>query len=198
MRNVLIIAVLTVSVLPAIGEGFLYNTGGQSGFVPDLFGSSTGWGEWFVATVYNDTGKDLQILEFGFPCCGPATGAYGWVVWMDVGGYSAPAGLPTSADYHGSFTPVEPAGGDPTVYTYVDVSMEGVIVPVGAHFCFGYENTQYGGQTTFNGTMTWSWDNGNWIADSQYNRTAVMQVSAEEVGSLSITTWGGIKSAVLD
>jgi len=196
MKCIISLLILAFSVLTVMGADLAFNTGGELGFVPDLFGSSSGWGQWFVTTVYNDTGNDLQLTEFGFPCCGPATGAYGWVVWTDIGSISAPVEGPTSCNYYGDFTPVEPEGGDPSVYTYLDISAESIIIPDGAYFCFGYQNTQYGGQTTKNGIETWAWDDGDWYSDSQYNRTAVLQVKGIDSGSLSASTWGAIKSAL--
>jgi len=196
MKCILCLSLLVFSALPVSGTDLAYNTGGALGFTPDLFGSSTGWGQWFVTTVYNDTGNDLHLTEFGFPCCGYATGTYGWVVWTDVGSISAPIDGPTSCNYYGAFTPTEPEGGDPTVYTYLDVTSEYILIPDGAYFCFGYQNTQYGGQTTSNGTETWAWDAGVCYSDSQYNRTAILQVEGIEAGALSTTTWGGIKNAL--
>ena len=56
---------------------WVYNTGGAEDFVPDTGGSSDGWGEWFITTVLNDTGQDLLLTEFGFPCSGTAPRPHG-------------------------------------------------------------------------------------------------------------------------
>jgi len=175
---------------------YAYNTGGTLDFVPDLGGSADGWGEWFITTVLNDTGNDLILLEFGFPCGGPATGAYGWVVWTDMGGLIPPGGGATTADYFGAFTPFDP---DPTVfppttYTYVDVSAEYIIIPDGTYFCFGFDNTGHGGQTYFNGVDTWAWYEGFWDPDQDWGRTAILQVKANYYGTpVEETTWCAIK-----
>ncbi len=184
-------------LLPVISTGadFQLNTGGQMGFEPDLSGSSTGWGSHFVATALNDTGQDVVLTQLGFPCSGDTTGAYGWVVWLDVGAEVPPEGAPSTADHHGMFVPVEGPGGDPTVYTYVEVWDRSIVVEAGTYFTFGYQNTGQGGQTTYNGFETWSWDQGMWIADSEYFRTAVMEVTGDFWGALEGSTWGGIKNA---
>jgi hypothetical protein len=176
---------------------FQYNTGGILDFVPDTGGSSDGWGEWFITTVYNDSGMDLILVEFGFPCCGPPTEAYGWVVWTDMGGYVAPGGNAYSAEHYGSFTPVDPDPSTfpPTTYTYVDVSAKGIIIPDGTYFCFGYDNTGTGGQTVFNGVNTWAWYEGWWDPDESWGRTAILQVKANYSGTpVTESTWGALKS----
>ncbi|RLI52764.1 MAG: hypothetical protein DRP09_17245, partial [Candidatus Thorarchaeota archaeon] len=147
-----------------VRSDFEYNTGGYIDFVPTTGGSASGWGEWFITSVQNDTGQDLSLVEFGFPCCGPPTGFYGWVVWTNVGGPVPPPGPAETAEYYGTFTPVDPGPGTfpPTVYTYIDVSGEGIVIQAGDWFCFGYDNTDTGGQTDFNGVDTWAWYSGVW------------------------------------
>jgi hypothetical protein len=175
---------------------FEYNTGGSINFVPDLGGSATGWAEWFVTTVHNTTGQQLRLVELGFPCCGPATGTYGWIVWKSVGGIVPPAGPASTAEHYGQFTPVDPnpATFPPTVYTYIDVYAQNIVIPVGAYFCFGYDVTGNGGQTYYNGVMTWGWYNGAWDPDQPWGRTAILQVKANYVTSpVEETTWGAIK-----
>ena len=173
-----------------------YNTGGVLDFVPDLGGSYDGWGEWFITTAYNDSGDDLVLVELGFPCAGPPTETYGWIVWLDMGGYVPPGGNAYTAEYYGSFTPVDPdpATWPPTTYTYVDVSSEMIVVPTGTYFCFGYDNTGMGGQTSYNGVQTWAWYGGYWDPDMSWGRTAILQVKANFYGtSVDESTWGAIK-----
>ena len=176
---------------------FAYNTGGALDFVPTTGGSSDGWGEWFITTVYNNTGQDLILVEFGFPCCGPPTETYGWIVWTGMGGYVPPGGNAYSAEYYGPFTPLDPdpTTFPPTTYTYVDVSLENVIIAADTYFCFGYDNTGTGGQITFNGVDTWAWWEGGWDPDQSWGRTAILQVKANYHGTpVNETTWGAIKS----
>jgi hypothetical protein len=173
-----------------------YNTGGGLDFVPDLGGSNDGWGEWFITTAYNNSGEDLLLVEFGFPCAGPATETYGWIVWLDMAGYVAPGGGAYTAEYWGSFTPLDPdpETWPPTTYTYVDVSTEGIVVPDGTYFCFGYDNTGMGGQTSYNGVETWAWYGGYWDPDVSWGRTAILQVKANFHGTpVDESTWGAIK-----
>ena len=196
MKYVLLAALLLASV--AFAQDFEYNTGGSMEFVADMQGSSTGWGEWFAVSLLNDTGHDIMLTEFGFPCCGDPTDTLGWIVYLDVGGINPPAGDPGTCDYNGPFTPVEGPGGDPSVYTYVDVSAENIVIPSGNYWCFGYDVTDLGGQTAYNGVETWSWyDAGSgffWDMDSGYSRTAVLQVKGDYSGALQSATWGSIKS----
>ncbi len=176
---------------------FEYNTGGVIDFVPDTGGSSDGWGEWFIVTVYNDTGMQLHLKEFGFPCCGPTTGAYGWVLWSDVGGMNAPAGNAMTAEYYGAFTPLDPDPETfpPTTYTYIDVSGRALVIQPGAYFCFGYDNVGNGGQTTFNGVDTYAWYNSTWDPDQGWGRTAILQVKADYIMTpVADSSWGHIKS----
>lgn len=176
---------------------FEYNTGGYINAVPTTGGSHDGWGEWFITVVLNDTGHDLCLIEFGFPCCGPPTEEYGWIVWEDVGGINPPPGDAYTADWHGPFTPVDPGPGTfpPTVYTYIDVSGEGIVIPNGAYLCFGYDNTDTGGQVEFNGVQTWAWYTGVWDPDINWGRTAVLQVFGNYGPTATAAdTWGDIKA----
>jgi hypothetical protein len=191
--KILLFMLLTMS-LSGFGEDFEYNTGGVIDYVADLSGSSTGWGEWFITSVFNDTGHDLILIEFGFPCCGVETGDFGWVIWEDMPDTGPPSGIPESCDYHGSFTPVEGPGGDPSVYTYFNVSDQTIIMQDQTQFIFGYQNTDLGGQTPFNGTETWSWHSSIWASDEDHYRTAVIQVKANYNNALETTTWGEIKN----
>ncbi len=197
MKKIILLTVALVFASAAFAEDFEYNSGGSIDIVPTTGGSNDGWGEWFITSVLNDTGYDLMLTEFGFPCCGPATGPYGWVVWTDVGGLVAPSGPASSADYYGEFTPDDPDPGTfpPTDYTYIDVSASSVIIPDGNYFCFGYDNTGTGGQVSYNGVETWAWYGGVWDPDPAWSRTAVLQVMGDFEGALDQTTWGSIKNA---
>jgi len=178
-------------------DDWLYNTGGSEGFIPDSQGSFDGWGEWFITTVHNNTGEDLYLTELGFPCSGPTTGEFGWLVWTAVGGPVAPAGPANTANFYGAFSPVEPDPAvNPVVYTFVDISEENIVIPDGQYFCFGYDNTGLGGQTTANGVETWAWYGGMWDPDSGWGRTAIMQVKANFDGPVAEedVTFGQVKS----
>lgn len=195
MKIALFMTVLFFTMV--LAEDWEYNTGGSIGYTATLSGA-IGWGEWFVVSVENSTGHDVLMKEFGFPCSGDATDTLGWIVYDDVGGLNPPVGTPVDCDWHGPFTPVEGPGGDPSVYTYVDVSGEGVIIPDGTFFTFGYNNTGLSGMTTYNGTTTWAWYNGGtgffWNPDSNYSRTAVLQFKADYTDALQSSTWGEIKT----
>ncbi len=167
-------------------DDWVYNTGGVEGFVPTVQGSASGWGEWFITTVMNDTGEDLYLSELGFPCSGPATEPFGWLVWVGINGMNAPAGNAYTADFYGEFAPVEPNPEvDPLVYTFIDISEEFIVVPNGAYFSFGYDNTGLGGQTDFNGVDTWAWYGEAWDPDVNWGRTAILQVKGNFEGPVA-------------
>ncbi|MCA9728792.1 MAG: hypothetical protein R3E12_11980 [Candidatus Eisenbacteria bacterium] len=178
------------------GYDWAYGTGGALDVVPTTGGSAAGWGEWFITTVYNDSGQDVTLTELGFPCSGPTTGTYGWIVWLGLGGLIPPAGQASTADYYGTFTPNDPDPNSfpPTVYSYVDVSGAGIVVPAGTYFCFGYDNTGTGGQIDFNGVETWAWYSGVWDPDVNYGRTALLQVKGI-FGPTPVqeSSWGKVK-----
>lgn len=191
----LVLALLVISVVAGAAD-FEYNSGGAMGTVPTMGGSSTGWGEWFALPILNDSGHDLILTELGFPCCGPPTGADGWLVWTDVGGLNPPAGEASTADFSGTFTPVDPDPSTypPVTYTYIDVSAENVLIASGAYFCIGYDVTGIGGHVAFNGVDTWSWYEDAWDSDQNWSRTAILEVSANYDTALERNTWGSIKS----
>jgi len=51
---------------------------------------------------------------------------------------------------------------------------------------FGYGNPGMGGQITTNGVETWSWYDGSWDSDSNYNRTAVLQFKGDFIGTTEV------------
>lgn len=177
---------------------WVYNTGGSLDFVPDMGGSATGWAEWFVTTVYNDSGHDLYLIEFGFPCGGPATGPYGWLVWLLLPAIQPPPGPAETALFYGAFTPTSPDPNTipPTIYSYVDVTDVSIVIPADTYFCFGYDNTGMGGMTSFNGVQTWGWYGGVWDPDSGWGRTAILQVKASFTNPIATEpiTWGNVKA----
>ena len=179
-------------------DAFEFTTANVFDEVPTTGGSATGWGEWFLAATQNTLGYDMGINEISFPCCGPATEPYGWLVWVgDMGGLIAPAGDAYTADHFGSFAPVDPAVDTfpPTVYTYLDLSAEGVVIPAGNFFVFGYDVTGNGGQIDYNGIETWGWYGGIWESDVSWSRTGILQLKGGEGGTSATetNTWGGIK-----
>ena len=167
--------------------------------VPTLGGSATGWAEWMLAATQNTLAYDMNVNELSWPCCGAPSELYGWVVWVgDMGGLVPPSGDAYTADHYGPFTPVDPAPDTfpPVVYTYVDVSAEGVVIPAGNFFVFGYDVTGNGGQIDYNGIETWGWYGGIWESDVSWARTCILQIKGGEGGSSPVEgdTWGTIKA----
>ncbi|MDM7994046.1 MAG: hypothetical protein QUS11_12145 [Candidatus Fermentibacter sp.] len=192
-----LLVILFAAGLASAQFDFEYNTGGTIGLLPTSVGSNTGWAEYFIVPVQNTTGQDLAIQELRFPCCGPATSNYGWVVWTGLSGLVPPSGDPTSAEYYGPFTPAIPSGssaGDITEYTVVDVSASDIVIPAGGFWCFGYDNTMLGGQTSFNGVVTYGWYGGVWDSDEPWGRTDLLEFAANYASALNSATWAEIKT----
>ena len=175
---------------------FEFNTGGVIDGPPTTAGTASDWGEWFITTLRNDTEKPLLLLEIGFPCSGSSSETYGWLVWTDVGGMNSPHLGARSAQFFGSFSPAAAADQvPPRTYTYVDISDRGIVVPVGACYCFGYDVTGLGGQVEFSGVETWSWYSGYWDLDAGWGRTALLQIRADFAPTATFgSSWSGIKS----
>jgi hypothetical protein len=148
-----------------------WSTTGAMDTPATLGGSADGWGTYFITAWTNDTGQDVSLLEFGWPCGGP--GPVDWVVWITE---SLP-GPPGSETFSGQWTPAssDPDELPPSIYSYVDVSGADIMVPAGATFYFGYQNPGIGGQIDANGTATWAWYLGAWDPDDAWGRTAVLQ-----------------------
>lgn len=194
LKVLLITAVLAFT---AFGADFEYSTAGAMGTVPTTGGSSSGWGEWFVTAILNNSGHDLLLTQISIPCCGPASGDYGWVVWTDVGGLNAPSGPASSADFYGPYTPVDPNPETfpPITYVHIDVSASSVVIPSGNYFAVGYDVTGNGGQINFNGVNTWSWYENAWDSDQGWGRTGIIDVYANFDTALARDTWASIKNS---
>lgn len=151
-----------------------WSTGGTMDVVPTTGGSSSGWGEHFITQVTNNTGSSQQMAEFGFPCGGTIPSE--WMVWLDP---AMPASF-SGGDFSGAFTAVDPddATIPPVNYTYVDVSGDGVVIPDGQTFWFGYTNPGVSGQIDYNNVETYGWYSGAWDGDGAWGRTTVMQFKA--------------------
>ncbi|MBP6875227.1 MAG: hypothetical protein KBD56_04095 [Candidatus Eisenbacteria bacterium] len=174
---------------------FEYNTGGAIDVVPTLGGSATGWSEWAIAFVANGTGDDLLLTEISWPCGGPASGPYGWIIWTGTGGVLP--GPASTADYFGPYTPDNPDGTTypPLDYTYVDISASAIPFLAGDMICFGMDNTGMMGQVSYNGVTTWGWYGGIWDSDAPYGRTTVLQIKADLEGPVpaDVNSWGQVK-----
>ena len=70
------------------------------------------------------------------------------------------------------------------------------MVPNGAYFSFGYDNTGLGGQTDYNGVETWAWYGETWDPDVDWGRTAILQVKGNFEGPVATesVSFGEIRS----
>ncbi|PID80804.1 hypothetical protein CSA17_02135 [bacterium DOLJORAL78_65_58] len=155
----------------ALASDVEYSTAGAMDTPATDGGDWENWGTDFVTRWDNDTGHDVRLDEFAWPCGG--VWAQFWFVWIRD---TLPEG-PFNFDYYGSFLPASQNGYQypPSSYTYIDVSDEGVIVPAGATMMFGYSNPGMAGQIQDNGVTTWSYYNDQWDDDSAFGRTTIMQ-----------------------
>ena len=162
------IILLTSSSLAADVE---YSTTGAMDTPATLGGDRDGWGTEFITRWDNLTGTDVIIDEFGWPCGG--WWSQFWYVWIT----DTLPDDPYTLEYYGSFvaTSEDDTEWPPSLYTYVDMSNEGIVVPAGASMYFGYGNPGMGGQISFNGVETYSWLDDAWDMDGDFGRTAVMQ-----------------------
>ncbi|MBN2170693.1 MAG: hypothetical protein JW819_05145 [Candidatus Krumholzibacteriota bacterium] len=169
-----------VGEVSIVRSDFEYNTGGAIDVIPTLGGSASGWAWYILHVLTNSTGHDLWVKELGFPC-NMGTGEVTWPVeWVFYAG-----GLPgdpyaTAWTFSGDFTPVDTGTTlPPTIYTYIDVEADMVILPNGSSWAWGYENPGYCGQVSYNGVETWGWWSGLWESDVSWGRTAVLQIKAD-------------------
>ena len=192
-----------VLILPSIvnAQVWEWNSGGTIDCVPTFGATWDGWGEWFITTIYNDTGYDIGISKFGFPCnygdgSGPNQDVW-CALWYNVGGLHAPPGDYTSADEYFDFDPVD--DGDtspPIIYSYVDIAdTEYITINENTYFCFGYKNPGLGGQIDYNGVVTWSWHNNRWGTDGKKGRTAILQFKGGYITGIESTSLGTIKAS---
>ena len=162
---------LLLLAIPTLAADVEYSTTGAMDTPATMGGDRDGWGTDFITRWDNTTGQDVLIEEFGWPCGG--WWAQFWYVWITD---TLPAN-PWTLDYHETFVAASEDDTEwpPSVYTYIDVSEEGMVVPAGGSMYFGYGNPGMGGQIGNNGVATWSWFDDSWDMDGDFNRTAVMQ-----------------------
>lgn len=161
-----------------------YNTTGTMDAPATQGGDYEGWGTHFIARWDNTTGEDITLLELGWPC-GGFWAAY-WYVWIS----DTMPGPPGTQDFRGTFLAASEDDTEypPSLYTYIDVSAEGIVIPANSTMFFGYGNPGMGGQILFNGVETWSFYEGGWDVDSQYNRTAVLQFKGNYSSTSGVET----------
>jgi hypothetical protein len=152
-----------------------YSTTGALDTPATMGGDVDGWGSDFITRWHNDTGADVAIVEFGWPCGG--FWARFWYVWITD---TLPAD-PYTLELYGTFVAASEDDTEwpPSQYTYVDVSGEGIVIPEGATMYFGYGNPGMGGQIAFNGVETYSYLDDGWDLDGDFGRTAVLQFKGD-------------------
>jgi FlgD Ig-like domain len=169
-----VIGLFTSAALAADVE---YSTTGTMDTPATMGGDRDGWGTEFITRWDNMTGSDVLIEEFGWPCGG--WWAQFWYVWITD---TRPAD-PYTLEYYGSFvaTSEDDTEWPPSLYTYVNMTDEGIVIPAGASMYFGYGNPGMGGQISSIGIDTYSWLDDAWDTDSDFGRTTVMQFKGKLV-----------------
>ncbi len=178
----------------AFPEDWEWNSGLSMEAPASGYGTPSGWGTHLITTVQNNEGYDVELTELAWPIAGPSSN---WYVWVDVGGLNPPSGDWNTADYTDSFTPADTDGSEhlPTVYSYVDVSGEGIVIADGDFLCFGYENPGCAGLTDYTGVGTWSWWSGAWDSDTPYGITSLHQVKGNYISvAVQPTSLGKVKA----
>jgi hypothetical protein len=179
----------------SIRSDFEFNTFGAMNCPATMAGSAEGWGEWFITTLQNDSGHALRLRELAFPCTGPPSGNFGWLVWTNLDGPGPPRQGPASADFSGVFTPaLNDSLSPPSLYTEVNLESAEIDIGEGAWFAIGYDVTHLGGQVVSGGPETWSWYGLTWDPDSQWGRAALIQVRADfEAVATERSSWSDLK-----
>ena len=171
IKHLLLLCRLVLFASSSLAADVEYSTTGAMDTPATMGGDRDGWGTEFITRWDNTTGADVIIEEFGWPCGG--WWSQFWYVWITD---TLPAD-PYTLEFYGSFvaTSEDDTEWPPSLYTYVDVSDEGIVIPAGASMYFGYGNPGMGGQIAFNGVETFSWLDDAWDMDGDFGRTAVMQ-----------------------
>ena len=170
-RSLPILLVLTLLSCGALAADVEYSTTGTMGTPATHGGDRDGWGTDFITRWDNDTGHDVLIEEFGWPVGG--WWAQFWYVWISDTLPPSPYVL----QHYGSYVALSEDDTEypPSLYTHIDMTAEGIVIPAGASMYFGYGNPGMGGQILFNGVTTYSWLNENWDRDGDFNRTAIIE-----------------------
>lgn len=172
-RCLLTLALLPVALWagPVRAADVQYSTAGVLDTPATQGGDRDGWGTEFITRWENTTCRDVVLEEFGWPCGG--WWAQFWYVWIID---SLPQD-PYTLQHYGTFVAASEDDTEypPRLYTYVDVSDEGIVVPAGASMYFGYGNPGLGGQIAANGVATYSWYEEAWDLDGDFGRTALLQ-----------------------
>ncbi len=174
-----------------------YNTGGAMFTAATTAGNASGW-SYYTMHVYTNTGADgLSLLELGFPTnensADPIAMPVEWNIDLGNGNiYSIVNPYTHAWDGVGTFYPAGlPDTSPPSVYSIIDISGEGLVLPMGQSMCWGYENAGLCGQISYNGVETIGWYVSFWDSDAPYARTGLQQfkgdygIIANEESSLS-------------
>lgn len=178
----------TASSVRAVVE---YNTAGAIDTPATQGGDREGWGTEFITRWDNNTGQDIVLEEFGWPCGGWWSNF--WYVWIT----SELPEDPYTLQFYGSFVAASEDDLEypPSLYTYIDVSEEGILIPAGASMYFGYGNPGMAGQVLGSSAATYSWYEEMWDNDNAYNRTTILQFKGNPyVVPVDAVSFGSVKA----
>ena len=174
----------------------MYNTGGAMNTPATTAGSASGWAYYTLHIWSNTTGEPQTLVELGFPTNQLSTEPIAMPVEWNVdlnqtSVYNVTNPYSWGWDGVGTFYPAgAPDTSPPTVYSIIDISGEGLVLPAGQSMAWGYENAGLCGQISYNGVETIGWYVSYWDSDVGYGRTGLQQFKslgsvATEENSLS-------------
>lgn len=185
-----ILALLFMLAAGAAGAADVeFNTGGEMFMPPEYSGSYTGWAELVRHFYVNETGVDLRIRSVGFPT-----------------NFFAADPVPLPVDYQlavvgawaaaGEFYPAGAADTNPPdTYTVIDLSAQTLVLQSGATLRWQYRNAGLCGLSAFSGEVTWGYFMGGWVSDADYDRTALMQFTADFLTTgVEDSSFGAVKA----
>ncbi|MBM4118028.1 hypothetical protein FJ251_09885 [bacterium] len=174
----------------------MYNTGGAWDTVCTSNGSASGWSYYQMNVWTNTTGEPQTLVELGFPTneysSDPIAMPVEWNVDLNQTSiYNIINPYSHAWDGVGTFYPAgAPDTSPPTVYSIIDCSGAGLVLPDTQSMVWGYENAGLCGQISYNGVETIGWYVSYWDSDVPYGRTGVQRFksvgfTAAEESSLS-------------
>ncbi len=178
----------------------MYNTGGAMNTPATTNGSASGWAYYTLHIWTNNTGEPQTLVELGFPTneysSDPIVMPVEWNVDLNQTSiYNVTNPYTWAWDGVGTFYPAGVIDtSPPTVYSIIDISGEGLVLPAGQSMAWGYENAGLCGQISYNGVETIGWYVSYWDSDVGYGRTGLQQFKSLGFTATEEATLSQVKS----
>ena len=174
-----------------------FSTGGAWDYIGPLGGNASGWCYYQLHEYTNETGGDLLIAEYGYPTAensgDPIPLPVEWVVALTASVFDIADPYTYAWNFSGDFMPTAPID-DPTVFSVIDVTGEGIVLPAGGTMVWGCENAGIINQDYFNGVVTYGWYSGIWESDEPWGRTGIQQFGAGAGTAALDASMGSVKA----